>query len=150
MTEMQAALGCMALEKLDDWLRKRRRNARFLTEAFKDMPILRLTVPPLHVEHAYYKYYAFLRPEALNPDWDRERILACLWRQGVPGLSGTCSEIYLEKAFANAGLGPPARLPNARTLGETSLMFLVHPTLEEKDMRIMVERTKKVLDLASK
>jgi dTDP-4-amino-4,6-dideoxygalactose transaminase len=150
MTEMQAVLGCMALEKLDDWLRKRRRNARLLTEAFKDMPMLRLTVPPPHMEHAYYKYYAFLRPEALKPDWDRERILACLWRQGVPGLSGTCSEIYLEKAFANAGLGPPTRLPNARTLGETSLMFLVHPTLEEKDMRIMVERAKKVLDLASK
>ena len=54
--------------------------------------------------------------------------------QGVPCFSGSCSEIYLEKAFVHAGYGPQKRLPVARELGETSLMFLVHPTLSAQDM----------------
>jgi len=35
----------------------------------------------------------------------------------------------LEKAFDGTGWRPAERLPVARELGETSLMFLVHPTL---------------------
>ena len=47
--------------------------------------------------------------------------------QGVPSFSGSCSEIYLEKAFLDAELGPTAALEVAKELGETSLMFLIHP-----------------------
>lgn len=149
MTEMQAALGCRALAKLEDWLFKRRRNAAILDEALKDLSALRVTAPPLHVKHAYYKYYAFLKPEYLKPDWNRERILHCLEKSGIPGLTGTCGEIYLEKAFVNAGLGPSEPLPNARLLAETSLMFLVHPTLEINDMHHMATCIREVFAMAS-
>ena len=48
---------------------------------------------------------------------------------GVPCFQGTCSEVYLEKAFDGTGLRPAQRLPVAQALGEASMMFLVHPTL---------------------
>jgi hypothetical protein len=37
--------------------------------------------------------------------------------EGIPCYSGSCSEIYLEKAFD--GIGPHRRLPVAKELGET-------------------------------
>jgi dTDP-4-amino-4,6-dideoxygalactose transaminase len=53
---------------------------------------------------------------------------------GVPCFSGSCSEVYLEKAFETSGLQPEQRLPNAQQLGDTSLMFLVHPTLTQAEI----------------
>jgi dTDP-4-amino-4,6-dideoxygalactose transaminase len=92
-----------------------------------------LTVPPADIEHAYYKYYAFVRPEKLSYGWDRDRIIAAISAEGIPCFSGSCSEVYLEKAFP-AEMRPLHRLRVARELGETSLMFLVHPTIKEEDI----------------
>jgi dTDP-4-amino-4,6-dideoxygalactose transaminase len=134
LTEMQAAIGRVQLSKLPKWLERRRCSAAILTEAFRSEPALRVTQPPTHVGHAYYKYYTFVRPECLKPGWNRDRIIAAVVAQGVPCLSGSCSEIYREEAFVRAGIGPATALPVAKELGETSLMFLVHPTLEDKDI----------------
>jgi dTDP-4-amino-4,6-dideoxygalactose transaminase len=134
MTEVQAAIGRVQLRRLPEWLDRRRRNAAVLTERLQAIPALRVTRPPNHAGHAYYKYYAFVRPERLAEGWDRDRILAAITAQGVACFSGSCSEIYREKAFDGTGLAPAERLPVARALGETALMFLVHPTLSEADM----------------
>lgn len=143
MTEMQAAIGRVQLGKLPGWVRKRQRHAVILTEGFSCIPGLRVTPPPADIGHAYYKYYVFVKPESLSDGWDRDRIMAAVNAEGIPCFSGSCSEIYLEKAFA--GLRQAARLPVARELGETSLMFLVHPTLSEEDMHDTVRAVEKVL-----
>lgn len=145
MTEMQAAIGRRQLRKLPEWIGTRRRNAAILTEAFSGIEGLRVTIPPEHVTHSYYKYYCFVRPEFLKTGWDRDRIMNAIVAEGVPCFSGSCSEIYLEKAFDGTGLRPPERLPIARELGETSLMFLVHPTLTEDDMDTVVTAVKKIM-----
>jgi hypothetical protein len=134
MTEVQAAIGRVQLRRLPEWLDRRRRNAAVLTDRLQAIPALRVTRPPNHAGHAYYKYYAFVRPERLAEGWDRDRILAAITAQGVACFSGSCSEIYREKAFDGTGLAPAERLPVARALGETALMLLVHPTLSEADM----------------
>lgn len=150
MTEMQAAIGRVQLGKLEGWVQARRRNAAILTEGFSRLGALRVTVPPADMGHAYYKYYVFVRPEALKDGWDRDRVLAAVQAEGVPCQVGSCSEIYLEKAFTEAGLGPGQRLPVARELGETALMFLVHPTLTEDDMDDTVRAVEKVLRVAGR
>jgi dTDP-4-amino-4,6-dideoxygalactose transaminase len=134
MTEVQAAIGRVQLRRLPEWLDRRRRNAAILTERLQTIPALRVTRPPNHAGHAYYKYYAFVRPERLAEGWDRDRMLTAITAQGVACFSGSCSEIYREKAFDGTSLAPAARLPVARALGETALMLLVHPTLSEADM----------------
>jgi dTDP-4-amino-4,6-dideoxygalactose transaminase len=93
-----------------------------------------MTPPGENVFHSYYKYYVFMNTEELAAGWDRDRIMNAVTAQGVPCFSGSCSEIYLEKAFVHAGYGPQERLPVAQALGATSLMFLVHPTLSSHDM----------------
>lgn len=135
MTEIQAAVGRVALRKVPEWLRIRKRNAAILHEAFEKIPALRVTKPGPDIEHAFYKYYVFVRPEHLRPGWGRNRIMQEINEAGVVCTSGSCSEIYLEKAFTSAGLGPDTRLPVAQELGETSLMLQVHPTLSEARMR---------------
>ena len=135
MTEMQAAIGRRQLQKLDGWVETRRRFAAMLDAELSPISALRVTRPPESVHHAYYKYYAFVRPDQLREGWDRDRIMVAVSDSGVPCYSGSCSEIYQEAAFASAGYAPRERLPTARALGETSLMLLVHPTLTEGNIR---------------
>ncbi len=125
MTEMQSAIGRVMLRKLPEMVEKRRQNAAYLNEQLADIEALRLTIPPEEIYHSYYRYYAFVRPEKLAPGWDRDRIMTAISAEGVPCMSGSCGEIYLERAFG----GKKRRLPVAQELGETSLCWLVHPTV---------------------
>lgn len=134
MLEMQAVVGRIQLNRLPDWHRRRTENALRLVDAWKDIAGLRVPLPPPDVEHAWYKFYAFLRPETLRSGWDRDRILGEVNAAGVPCNSGSCSEIYLEKAFDDTPWRPAERLPVAKRLGETSMMFLVHPTLADHEI----------------
>ena len=149
MTEMQAAIGRVLLDKLPAWIETRRRHAATLTQHFCRLPALRLAVPPTHVKHSYYKYYAFLRPELLRPGWSRDRIVRAIQAEGIPCGSGVCPEIYLEGAFESSPSRPAERLPVARRLGETTLMFLVHPTLTERDVLDTCRAVEKVLSVAT-
>lgn len=135
MTEMQAAIGRIALRKVPQWIVRRRRYGAILTETFRKIDGLRVTVPPAEVMHAYYKYYTFIEPDTLPNFMTRDAVITAINAAGIPCFSGSCSEIYREKAFVGAGLSPCNRLPVARRLGETSLMFLVHPTLTEEHIR---------------
>lgn len=150
MTEMQAAIGRAQLRNsLSTWVQRRRQNAAVLTECFRRWPPLRVTEPPDHIYHAYYKYYTFIRLELLKDGWDRDRILMAIEAEGIPGLSGSCSEVYLEKAFDQANWRPKHRLPAAHELGETSLMFLVHPTLTAEEIADTCRVVEKVFAVAS-
>lgn len=148
MTEMQAAIGRVQLRKVPGWIEARQRHAGILNEFFSGISAFRVAIPPPEVVHSYYKYYVFVRPEALKSNWDRDRIMKDIELEGVPCQSGSCSEIYLEKAFDNDGMRPYDRFPVAQKLGETSLMFLVHPMLTEKDMLETCDAVKRVLDRA--
>lgn len=135
MTEVQAAIGRVALPKVPRWVEIRRRYAEYLAERFQRIPGLRVPMPPAHIGHAYYRFYAYVQPEMLKPGWDRDRIMMEVNQRGVPCFVGTCSEVYREKAFIEARLAPVERLPIAKRLGETALAFLVHPTLSERNMQ---------------
>ena len=148
LTEMQSALGRVILRKLPEWVSIRRKHAAQLTECFHSMPALRVTEPSSEVQHSYYKYYVFVRTERLRRGWNRERIMAQIEAAGVPCFSGSCSEIYLERAFAGEKL-PAPYLPVARELGETSLMFLVHPTLLDVHIEMTCATVKRVMELAT-
>ena len=134
LTELQSAVGRIQLQRLPEWSATRSGNALMLAEALCDLSAVRVPLPPEHLTHAWYKFYAFVQSEALADGWNRDRILSEIAALGYPALSGSCSEIYLEKCFQDAGLAPAERLPVARELGETSLMFLVHPTITTEQM----------------
>ncbi|WP_104204261.1 DegT/DnrJ/EryC1/StrS family aminotransferase [Billgrantia saliphila] len=137
LTEMQAAIGRIQLSRLPQWKAARQAHAARIWQAAGRSPGLRVPRVPEYCEHAAYKCYVFVEPDRLAEGWNRDRIMAAINEAGVPCFSGSCSEVYLEKAFDETGWRPEAPLPVARELGETSLMFLCHPTLTEGE----IERT---------
>jgi len=147
MTEMQSAIGRSLLNTVVSSVERRRKIATRLNEAFAGIPALRLTLPPAEVEHAYYRYYVFVRPERLRDGWNRERILAAIGAEGIPCFSGSCPEIYEEKGFAD--YRPPQPSKVARELGETSLALLAHPTIRDSDVSDVIHAVEKVMAHAS-
>ena len=145
LTELQSAIGRIQLQRLPEWTAARTRNALMLADALADCSAVRVPLPPEGMTHAWYKFYAFVRPEALVDGWNRDRILSDIASLGYPALSGSCSEIYLEKCFQEAGLAPAQRLPVARELGETSLMFLLHPTITPEQMAAYTQAVRSVV-----
>lgn len=130
ITEMQSAIGLLQLKLLSTWTSIRTRNAHFLADYLSDLPGLRIPLPSDSLTHAWYKFYAFIDSSSLSSGWTRDRIVSEIVSRGYPAFSGSCSEIYLEKCFVDAGLCPSRRLPVAKLLGEQSLMFLIHPTID--------------------
>ena len=139
MLEVQAVIGRIQLRRMADWAARRSANAMRIWDAAGQVAGLRVPQIPAHITHAAYKCYVFVEPSSLKDGWNRDRILEMLVARGVPAFSGSCSEVYLEKAFDNTGWRPTIRLPNAIELGETSLMFLVHPTLTDKEIELTCE-----------
>jgi len=150
MLEMQAAIGRIQLRDLDEWHNRRTENAIRLLNGFSQIDGLRAPRPPEHIEHAWYKFHAFIEPELLKANWSRERIMMEVESAAVPCFAGSCSEVYLEKAFDNSGWRPPERLPVARKLGETSLMFLIDPTIGPSSIDKTIEVMNDVMARATR
>ncbi len=134
MTEMQGAIGRIQLQRMTDWTRNRQANAAQIDKAVEGLKVVRRVQVPDYAEHAEYKHYLFVEPQHLADGWTRDRIVETMVEKGVPVYQGSCSEVYLEKAFDNTSWRPKERLPNTVHLGDTGLMFLVHPTLTKAEM----------------
>ncbi|WP_422766825.1 DegT/DnrJ/EryC1/StrS family aminotransferase [Photobacterium leiognathi subsp. mandapamensis] len=148
MLEMQAVIGRIQLKRMADWTVKRQANGKAIDNAVADLNVVRCVDVPSYIEHAEYKHYLFIKPENLKEGWTRDKIIDEINHQGVPAYQGSCSEVYLEKAFDNTPWRPKERLKNAVELGDNSLMFLVHPTLTDEEMqktcRVLVDVLKKL------
>lgn len=150
MLEVQATIGRVQLQRMAGWTHARRANAERIWSAARGVTGLRAPMIPDWAEHAAYKAYVFVEPAALKTSWHRDRIMATINERGVPCYSGSCSEVYLEKAFDGTNWRPPEPLPIARMLGETSLMFLVHPTLESAHVDQTCQVLKDVMQQAAR
>ena len=134
ITEMQSVIGRIQLRRMEEWTARRQSNAMVIDETCRQFKALRVVDVPTDIEHACYKHYVFIRPEYLREGWSRDRVISEIEAKGVPCYQGSCSEVYLEKAFDNTVFRPQERLSVAKELGETSLMFLVHPTLTSDEI----------------
>ena len=177
MLEMQAVIGRIQLGRMADWTAARTRNAEAIWAACRKFDALRVPefgcsgcggdgsrVKPGMTDvvmsrsaryngqgcaHAHYKCYVYVKPASLKAGWSRDRIIEAINAEGVPSFQGSCSEVYLEKAFDGTGWRPEPRLAVARDLGETSLMFLVHPTLTQEEIQKTCDAIQKVMTEAS-
>ena len=148
LTGPQAAIGLRQLAKLDDWRGARTSNAAIWAEALREVPGIEVPWPEARFRHAFYKLYARLTVD--DPLPKRDEILRRANAVGLRVFSGSCSEVYLEGAFADL---PRPDLPNTRDLGKRSLMVEVHPTLRpelvEKRAAALAEIVRDVLDQSS-
>ncbi|OMG55217.1 aminotransferase [Azonexus hydrophilus] len=148
MIEMQAVIGRIQLQRMSEWSRKRTDNCQQIWACARELPGLRVPELPGDILHAAYKCYVFVEPVRLKAGWTRRRILDALNEVGIPCNQGSCSEIYLEKAFDNTGWRPEAPLPVAHELGETSMMFMVHPSLTQMEINETCVALRRVMNEA--
>ena len=149
MLEMQAAIGLIQLERMPEWTARRTQIADSIGQRLLRYPLIRLPEVPKFARHAYYRLYAFIRPEHLAEGWSRDRVIDEIVARGVPCMHGSHSEVYLERAFEQTPWRPTARLPVARELGETGMAFLTHPTITHAEIAITCDVIDEVMWLAS-
>lgn len=145
MMEMQAVIGRLQLKQMPEWTEKRNANMARIQAVFENSPYFTVAKPSADYVHGAYKCYVQVNTDALPEGWSRDRIMAEISAQNVPCFSGSCSEVYLEKAFDGTKWRPAQRLPNAQALGESSLMFLVHPTLSEQSIQKTLDTIEQVI-----
>lgn len=144
LTEMQSTIGRIQLTQMPQWFKERNKNAQSIYEECKAYEWLEVPNIPFYIEHAFYKCYVQVKTSKLPNGYDRDKIIALLNQKGIPCYSGSCSEVYNEKAFDNKPYKPLKPLPNAKKLGENSLMFLVHPTLTPHEIKQICATIKNV------
>jgi len=151
MLEIQAAIGRIQLKQMGEWTALRTRNARALQVALQGFDdAVRVPKPRLGFTHAYYRQYGYVKQDGLKPGWTRDMIVEDIVAQGYPAFQGSCSEVYLEKAFDGTGLRPDPRLPVAQNLGETSIMFLTHPSISEVQLEDYCQAVRQSLEKAAR
>ncbi len=147
LTEMQAVIGRIQLRRMPSWIKTRKENAQAIKEAASSFELLKDFTPEEGISHAYYKLYFYVDESLLKSGWSRDKIIEAIVARGVPCYQGSCSEIYKEKAFTNAGFEVDT-LPVAAQLGDVSIMFLVHPTLTQEEIAKTASTLQEVLKLA--
>ena len=80
MLEAQTAIGRLQLRKLPTWHERRHAIGTRIDAALPELPTLRVPVVPERLRHAYYGTYAYVRPEALRTDCDRQRVIELMGR----------------------------------------------------------------------
>jgi dTDP-4-amino-4,6-dideoxygalactose transaminase len=150
MLEVQAVIGRIQLRRMAEWTKRRTRIAEQMIEALSGFPSsIRVPRPQASMQHAFYRLYAYVRPDGLKSGWTRDSIISEIIARGVPAFQGSCSEVYRERAFDNTPWRPAQRLPNALALGEASIMFLTHPTLTDEEVQSACEVIRTVMEEAS-
>ena len=153
MLEMQGVIGRIQLKRISDWTAQRTKNAMTIWDACRKYSVIRVPAFESHkgaTLHAHYKCYVYVNQDRFAESWTRDRIVEEINALGVPCYQGSCSEVYLEKAFDGTGWRPEPRLPMAKELGETSMMFLVHPTLTNDEILKTCDAIDRVLVKAGK
>jgi len=150
MLEMQAAIGRIQLRRMADWHNRRTNIGNTLARSLSEFPrAIRVPLPKADLKHAFYRLYAYVQPAGLKEGWTRDRIVEACNSAGAPVYQGSCSEVYLEKAFDGTPWRPSNRLPVAKELGETSLMFLTHPTITDEQLSAYCGQIQSVLKEAT-
>tara|TARA_A100001388_G_scaffold266027_1_gene238719 strand:- start:3620 stop:4780 length:1161 start_codon:yes stop_codon:yes gene_type:complete len=149
LTEMQSAIGLIQLKKINLWHLKRKYNAQLFIKAIQDIPSVRIPSIPENYRHAWYKFYFYVNVEKLESNWTRNRIIKEINLLGFPAFQGSCSELYLENGLKNNVSKLDYRLTNAKLLGETSVMLLIHPTITKSQIKKYINAVRSILNKAT-
>ena len=132
MTDLQAAIGIVQLQRLDELVAERERWAAWYTEALADLEWLRVPVVPDGYGHGWQSYVCVVEDGAPT---ERDEILRILHEHGIGGRPGT---------HAVTGLGlyrdaAPA-CPHASFLDARTLAIPLHNRMSEADYAYVAER----------
>jgi perosamine synthetase len=129
LPDVQCALGLAQLERLSDWIARRRKVASWYAEALRDVRDVR----PLRVHadrtHAYHLYVVRLDPRFKS---SRARAFAHLRARGI-GANVHYGPVYLHSFYRARGFGP-GYCPVAETVYQEILTLPMFPAMSKADV----------------
>lgn len=154
MTEFQAAIGLRQLSKLDAWIDRRNSIATSMISIMKQFKFIEAPVVPEGYKNAFYRLYVKVNPQFVLSKNKTQNLRDFMIKEfntnGVPCFVGSCAEIYLEKLFQQGGFYPPNRYQNARNFSDNACCFLVHPTINDEQLKDISIRMQETLEKIEK
>jgi perosamine synthetase len=126
MTDIQAAVGLVQLDKLDEILARRSGIAARYNRGLANCPLLRPPHIPEDVETNWQTYQVQLRPGARL---SRNAVMEALHALGVPTRRGVMAS-HQEPPY----LSPDVALPHTQTAAATTLQLPMHPALQQEQV----------------
>ena len=159
MTEMQAAIGRTQLKNLDNQLKIRNAIANLYLNDLKDYyqkyhllqkPDFKCQTCPFKQNekkcnkclHAFYRLNLFTNKNKIK----QIKLIEQFNKNKINCSVGSCPEIYREKIFKKLKLYLKQRLPNAKLLGESSIMFPIDPGRSKVKVKTEINSIKKILN----
>ena len=131
LTEIQSYAGLEQLKNINKVQKKRANiSKKYLNLISKYKNYLDCYYPPKKIKSAWYRLYFFIKTDIKNYQKLRLKIIKDLRNNDLKCFTGSCPEIYLEKAFKKLNKTKPIRLKNCKILGETSIALDINHTLE--------------------
>jgi dTDP-4-amino-4,6-dideoxygalactose transaminase len=150
MTDIQGALGCAQMDRIDDILVRRREIAARYDELLADVDMLQTPRVPEGSIHGYQAYVCIFRPDAPVPEnverlhGGRNDLMHELERAGIETRQGTHSPVLTAYYSRKYGLRPE-QFPNAYAADRLSLALPLYPQMTDDDQAIVVDEIQRAL-----
>lgn len=141
MTNLQAAIGCAQLGKIEDVIARKISIAEFYSGQLASEECLQLPVTKPYARNVYWMYHLNLRGKAASR---REEIRNRLMENGIETREGFIP-YNLQEIFIEARLTCPEDCPKAARAGSTSFYLPSSPLLTEEDMEYVATALKAAL-----
>jgi perosamine synthetase len=141
MTDVEAAIGVKQLEKLDEFILRRRENAAYLNERLRKIEEITLPFVNEGVEHSYHQYTILLHLNKLT--CTRDEFKENLKDEGVGSAVHYPLPLHKQPVFKK--MCGEISLPVSEDLSNRVLSLPVYPQLSNKELEVIAIKVEKVI-----
>jgi len=136
MTDLQAAVGLVQIEKLSQFIDERARWARWYAEQLADIEWLRLPKNPNNGRHAWQAFVTYVDPE--TAPLPRNEIMATLQDKGISTRPGTHA-VHMLGYYRDSYGTKPDDFPGARDCNDNTMAIPLHNKMTEEDYKYIAD-----------
>jgi perosamine synthetase len=140
MSNLHAALGCAQMERIDEYVEMRRRNAVLYRERLHGVLGLRLPVERSYAKNTYWMYGVLCEKEFGVP---REELMKKLAAHGIETRK-FFRPMHLQKSVREHGFRAPLQMPISEHLGESGFYLPSSSSLSVEDIDCIVDTICKI------
>ena len=141
MTNLQAALGCAQLERIEEIIVGKRRMARLYTERLSDLEEIHLPIEKPYAKNVYWMYHVVLKALLAR---DRDLVRKKLRERGIE-TRPSFIPYNLQEVFVSRGLTRSELCPVANRVAEGGFYVPSSPDLAEEEIRYVTAHLKDIL-----
>ena len=141
MTNIQAAIGCAQLKKIEDIIDKKRKIANYYNDKFKNVSELLLPVEKDYAKNVYWMYHVVLSEKA---KLSRETVMNKLKKCGIETRESFIP-YNMQKIFIERGWVKKNECPNANYAAKKGFYIPSGPILSKKELKYVVDKIKEAV-----